>query len=148
MLTERGSCVSQREAYIKQAISDAVDKMDDDLPLMMQLCKIKEATSKAENSFDKKTAGMRGEAAKDQTPDPRKPKEVLIEQGISPNPGPRRMASRSGGRSVALFLTTLLATNLGGGVAHGYEHQPAFGGKQQIRETLARFASVGPCGRD
>ena len=56
MLIVRGSCVfpeeGEKETYIKQAISDAVDSMDNDLPLMMQLCKIKEATNKGESMFD------------------------------------------------------------------------------------------------
>ena len=59
--------------------------MDGDLPMMMQLCKIKEATRRAETIFEERAA-----MPKTQNKNRRIPKDVLIEQGISPNPGPLR----------------------------------------------------------
>ena len=95
--------------YVQCAINEAFDKMDNGLPLMMQLCKIKEATCKAENMFDTRAAEKGCTSAKGRTADPRKPKEVLIEQGISPNLGPRQFRAKSGMRSnIALLMTILV----------------------------------------
>ena len=94
--------------YVQRAINEAVDKMDNGLPLMMQLCKIKEATCKAENMFDTRAAEKGGTSAKGQTADPRKPKEVLIEQGISPNPGPLKTRAKAGKRRMLASLMTCL----------------------------------------
>ena len=101
-----------KKAFIQCANNAVVDNMDADIPLMMQLCKIKEATTKAEKVFEEQvvmpkpqtqlckikevTCGAekifeeRAAMPKTQSKDPRIPKEVLIEQGISPNPGPLR----------------------------------------------------------
>ena len=72
---------------------------------MMQLCRIKEATCRVELTYEQKT-----KERKSQTMDPRVPKEVLIEQGISPNPGPRRhKTGNSKLGKLALFMTNMLA---------------------------------------
>ena len=95
-----------KETFIQQAINDAVDNMKDDLPIMMQLCKIKEATCRAEKLFEDREAML-----KDQTMDPRNPKEVLIEQGISPNPGPSKARkSKSHFRKFAVTMISMLIT--------------------------------------
>ena len=79
-----------RAAFIQEAINQTVDNMKPDLPLMTQLCMIKAATCRAEKAYDKTTE------IKKQTTDPRIPKEVLIEEGINPNPGPKLLDTKKG----------------------------------------------------
>ena len=97
-----------KKRCVQLAINEAVDTMGDDLPMMMQLCKIKEATCRAEQIFEERAA-----MPKTQSKDPRIPKEVLIEQGISPNLGPLR--ARKGknhfGKLVVLITSVMTAAD-------------------------------------
>ena len=66
---------------LNSAKMDEVMEKYKDAPMMMQLCKIAEEKERQEKQ-------KKGSQHKGQDRDPRVPYDVLVEEGISPNPGP------------------------------------------------------------
>ena len=78
--------VDHEELLVKSAIDRATEECENDMPLMMQLCKISAEVDKAKKRA--KTEKARKTKKEGQSADPRVPYDVLVQEGISPNPGP------------------------------------------------------------
>ena len=74
------------DTVVREAIGRAIAKIDDQEPLMTQLCRISAEVDKAKKAAKSKQS----EEGKiqSQTRDPRNLREVLVQEGIEPHPGP------------------------------------------------------------
>ena len=89
------------ENAIEAAIDRATADCKPEEPLMTQLCKISAEIDRAKKKTKAKKEG--------QTRDPRVPYDVLVQEGIRPNPGPRVAVSRRRGGKLSVAKATVFA---------------------------------------
>ena len=96
-INESGEVQEEKDedTLVKEAIDRATGMCSDNEPLMTQLCRISAEVSKAERKAkakrsDEGDAQRKAKKTREgHTTDPRDPHEVLVQEGIEPNPGPR-----------------------------------------------------------